>query len=270
MEIKVTARSVQPIRVSEISTDLTGVRFPDHEAWVNIGAVSMTDVDFGGQKFDPFNAIGTTFVRCRFDRAHLRTGILGTVREETPPSRFVDCTFDRTRFGRDVQLNDSRFERCTFTNVKVRGWQAFHAEFIDCVFTGELRDCWFTGMTKRAMFPKRERNEFRGNDFSHAELIDCSFNYGIDIHAQRWPNGPGYVVLDRFHERITAARAAIARWSDDLAREQALARLRIMADRAMESQDSAFLRREDWVRNLPDVRDAMFRLLEADLDDLTT
>lgn len=264
MDIKVTARSVPPIRVTEISTDLDGVRFPDHEAWVNVREVTLTDVDLSGQDFDPFNAEGPTFIRCRFDRARLRTGVLGSVRKEDRQSQFIDCTFDGTHFGRDVQLSDSRFERCAFTNVKLRGWQAFHAEFIDCVFTGELRDCWFTGTTKRAMFPKRERNEFRGNDFSGATLISCAFDYGIDVHAQTWPSDADYVILDRLHERVAAARAQLARWRDDDAREPALATLSVMADRGMQYQDSRILRRSDWLDWMPDVRDELFRLLEAD------
>jgi hypothetical protein len=184
---------------------------------------------------------------------------------EDPQTRFLDCTFDRARFGPDVRLYDARFERCHFTNVKLRGWRSFHAEFVDCIFTGQLRDCWFTGMTKQALYPKRDRNEFRGNDFRAATLISCQFDYGIDVHAQTWPSAPEYVVLDRFHERVTKTRAAVASWTDDQARENALGVLRLMADKGMDSQDAQILRREDWLTWAPVVRDRLFELLEAQL-----
>jgi hypothetical protein len=165
-------------------------------------------------------------------------------------------------------LDNSRFERCTFTNVRIRGWEGFTAEFVDCVFSGELRDCWFTGSTQPAVdrwtSVSRTRNEFRGNDFRDAKLINCTFDFGIDIAAQRWPTDPDYVVLDRFHERVRFARSVIARWPDDTSRETALKILAIMCGRGMTDQDSAFLRPKDWLRTLPAVRAELFRLLEAD------
>jgi hypothetical protein len=32
-------------------------------------------------------------------------------------------------------------------------------------------------------------NEFRGNDFTDARLVDVGFRCGIDTTAQRWPDG---------------------------------------------------------------------------------
>lgn len=64
--------------------------------------------------------------------------------------------------------------------------------------------------------PGRERrNEFRGNDFSQTDLIDTAFKFGIDISAQRWPQGPEYIRLDRLAERFARARKEIEAWSSE-------------------------------------------------------
>ncbi len=67
-------------------------------------------------------------------------------------------------------------------------------------------------------------NEFRGNDFRAAEMVECAFIRGIALDEQLWPEDldDHYVRLDRFQQRLTRGRDEILSWSDLTARGQAL------------------------------------------------
>jgi hypothetical protein len=108
----------------------------------------------------------------------------------------------------------SRFVRCSFRNVNIRNWLCFAVELIDCTFSGKLQQAVFNGTPlaqKRALLG-RDRNEFHGNDFSAADLIDVGFRTGIDLTRQRLPSGPEYLYLPNAREAVGRARSGIMRW----------------------------------------------------------
>jgi hypothetical protein len=76
--------------------------------------------------------------------------------------------------------------------------------------------------------PRRRVNEFRGNDFSEADIDYVDLRDGIDVSAQRWPEGDGYYHLDRWPERLRAARAVVDRQPPSRRREDALALLSVL------------------------------------------
>ncbi len=108
----------------------------------------------------------------------------------------------------------------------------------------------------------RSRNEFRGNDFRSAEIIDCRFWFGVDIGAQSWPDDPIYLRLDRWPERVAAARSRVAVWPEGPEKEYAEDLLMSLGDYGMAEQEEAFLRRDD-VRRIPAVRDRLYELLQT-------
>jgi len=121
----------------------------------------------------------------------------------------------------------ARFERCRFDRALLDDWSAGSAEFVECHFAGRLVQVKFSGEPAgpagRLLAPFRRTNEFRGNDFSEAELIDCRVSGGFAIEQQSWPARPGYIVLDRLQDRIGRARhAVLTQWSEGLDRERAL------------------------------------------------
>jgi hypothetical protein len=59
----------------------------------------------------------------------------------------------------------------------------------------------------------RDRNDFTGNDFTAAELDGVSFRH-IDLRAQRFPGLPGYALLDRVAERVSAVLPLVDGWPD--------------------------------------------------------
>jgi hypothetical protein len=111
----------------------------------------------------------------------------------------------------------TRYVRCTFRNVELRDWTCFETEFIDCVFTGRLRKCIFNGtpLEDDRAWLGREKNEFRGNDFSGAELIDVAFRTGINLDLQRLPSGPDYLYVPDAAAAIERAKRGLAQWKPD-------------------------------------------------------
>jgi len=85
---------------------------------------------------------------------------------------------------------------------------------------------------------------------------------GIDIAAQRWPQSPEYIWLDRVAERFARARKEIEAWSSESDRKSGLEMLYLYSHYGYEEQQELFTRRD----NLPTVprkiRDRVWDLLE--------
>jgi hypothetical protein len=77
-----------------------------------------------------------------------------------------------------------------------------------------MRKCIFNGTVPEEDRPwvGRERNEFHGNDFSGADLIDVAFRTGIDLEQQRLPSGPDYLYIPDAADAIERARQGLADW----------------------------------------------------------
>jgi hypothetical protein len=63
------------------------------------------------------------------------------------------------------------------------------------------------------------RSQFTGNDLSHAKPRRVLFRNGVDLSSNRLPEGPDYLHLDRFCERLQAARVAVAAWPEEERRD---------------------------------------------------
>lgn len=245
--------------------DLRDVRLAEADGKrVSFKNVTVERVDFSRLKIWAFTSSGSRFIDCDFDRTTFK---MSGGFSFDPPSTFVDCRFERADLRAMGNLESTRFERCSFVNCRIVGWESWCAEFVDCVFVGKIVRARFCGRPSRPFTPcrgvrGRERNEFRGNDFSRADLVDTQFTYGIDIDAQRWPDDPAYVRLDHWPARVDRARAAIARWPDDRERETALGILEILHGLGMEEQE-VFFDRRDTLRRHPEIRDRVFALLET-------
>jgi len=187
---------------------------PDDERVVALHRATLTAVNFRRARFDKFSIGGCLFDRCDFRGLKLdhRFAALFVA---LPRSVFRDCYFDAADMRR-ARLAQSRFERCTFDDARLDGAQTEAAEFIDCRFAGRLDAVTFHGVPSgseaRRLDPPRKRNEFRGNDFRDAELIDVAFIAGVDMDRQRFPDDELHVRVDDFPRRLTIARAEIEQW----------------------------------------------------------
>jgi hypothetical protein len=72
-----------------------------------------------------------------------------------------------------------------------------------------------------------------------------AFQGGIDLSAQRLPEGPDYVLIDRLQERIAAARRVVASWPEERERSGCLYYLDYLSTGLMASQDTWFTRLSD-------------------------
>ncbi|GAA0680690.1 hypothetical protein GCM10009429_00770 [Dyella marensis] len=150
---------------------------------------------FRGERWPDFVAIGSTFNHCDFSNTRFEQACFGGGIDQ---SRYVDCCFDGAEIYASAPGN-ARFERCTFRNAKIQVFRGIDAEFIDCLFSGVIKKGFFNGtplQDRPTRPPSREYNEFRGNDFSSAKLLDVSFRTGIDLHLQQLPKGDDYIYAE--------------------------------------------------------------------------
>ena len=258
-------RSGKGIAVARtVSTESVGERFAsgDH---IRFEGATVSGADFRGSRFDSFSSLGSTFLSCDFAGAELRAGSFGIGPHQ---STFVKCLFNRADLRGMRHVGNARFENCNFDHAQIVDWASDAGEFVECLFAGQLRQCRFAGRPWGAyaetnrLDPRRAVNQFVGNDFRSAELVDCSFIFGIDVSAQLWPESSDYVRLDRLRERVIAVRSSVATWPSDHDREVALAILRAFERPGQAEQSETILRRSDWP---PPVSDTVLSMLEGAL-----
>jgi hypothetical protein len=217
---------------------------PDDERVVALHRTTLTGVDFRRARFDKFSLGGCLFDRCDFRGLALERK-LAPLFSAAPRSVFRDCHFDDADMRR-AALSQSRFERCTFDDARMTGIRAETAEFVDCRFAGPLDGVTFYGAPSgpelKRLDPPRRRNEFHGNDFRDADLVDVVFVAGIDMDRQRFPDDELHVRVERFQRRLAKAREEIKREWYERERAPALVMLAALAERWGE-QDVVIARR---------------------------
>ncbi|MEV4290610.1 hypothetical protein AB0K40_34315 [Nonomuraea bangladeshensis] len=220
---------------------------------VTFDGARLVNVDFTGTRFRFFVAFGSAFDGCDFSGSAFEQLVMGGAcaaaqgKERDgatwPQTVFRDCVFRRTRFPALTAFGNVRFERCTFDRSRLRlQTNTGEAEFVDCVFIGRVREMNFWGLPHdhdRAALG-RDRNAFTGNDFTAAELDGVSFRH-IDLRAQRFPGLPGYALLDRIAERVSAVLPLVDGWPDDEHRQEARFALEFLADSAYAWNDDQAL-----------------------------
>jgi hypothetical protein len=228
---------------------------------------TIGDVDFSRATFDRLAPSGCTFVRCDFRTVTLdrRLQPLFKARQR---NAFRECRFEGADL-RSIDPGASRFERCSFDGADLQGWSAVAAEFVDCRFAGRVAHVRFYarpwGPSATEIDPPRTVNEFRGNDFRDAELVDVAFLMGIDVSKQRWPESDEYVRLDRIHQRLTRGRTEILRWKDLEARGEALQMVHALSFLYMQQNDVVARRVEPGVSAQPDIQRRVWSTLATTL-----
>jgi hypothetical protein len=112
----------------------------------------------------------------------------------------------------------------------------------------------------------RARNEFYGNDFSAANLIDVTFRTGIDLTRQRLPAGENYIYLAEAGRALERARKELCAWQDIDLRAAALTMVKTLQEEVDAGQQQMFLRPDDYYAySAPsrEVIDGVFALLRS-------
>lgn len=224
--------------------------FLDHE--------NVRSADYSGRELRKFSAFGSRLERCRFDDARIDDAGFGDGREM---SEYIDCSFDGLRFWHGSGF--ARFVRCSFKNIDVRNWLCFGTELIDCIFTGRMKGCIFNGTVKEDCqeFLGRERNEFYGNDFSGAKLIDVAFRTGIDLSKQRLPSGPEYLYLPDAPAAAARARLRVLELQDAAIQKEVILFLDSLNFEMENGQNQLLLRATNYTHLPRAVVDAVFATL---------
>ena len=207
------------------------------KAWMDARLVLDGQVveggDYSGMKLYKLNVAGCRFEGCKFERMRIEQAAFGTgTGAGSQPSLYVNCSFDGT-WIKYVGASHARFERCSFQNVRITGWNQQIVDVVDCQFTGLMRGGRAGGSFWGAPLPGSAKfeglvNEFHGNDFSGCELINMAFRNGIDLRQQRLPSGEGYFYAENGAEVVEKAVPIVAAWSDDHAREEGMIILEVL------------------------------------------
>jgi uncharacterized protein YjbI with pentapeptide repeats len=152
----------------------------------------IQDTAYSDQSLDEFLAVACTFTHCSFERLAIRSACF--VGGQTG-SVYEDCSFDGSQIDCGTP-GVATFIRCSFRDTDLANFFGLSISMTDCVFTGTLRKVAFYGVNPES----RKRNEFRGNDFRGAQLVDVSFREGIDFTQQHFP--PDWVRPEDPYERL--------------------------------------------------------------------
>jgi len=147
---------------------------------------------------------GTTF-----RGADLHGAALGGIAEEKR-NTFVDVDFTRADL-RETAYETALFQRCTFSDARLRGVDFNGTVFVDCVFSGELEDVSFARMPfGRTTFPP---NGLVGVDFSRARLRSVEFRE-LDLKGVKLPNDDEHLVIDDYPAALDRALEVLKNRSD--------------------------------------------------------
>jgi hypothetical protein len=218
--------------------------------------------DYSNLKLRQFTSVGSSFFSCSFRDITIQDAqFAGGGKQST----FDDCVFDGARIER-LSGNRSRFQRCSFLNVRIEGWIASEVELVDCVFSGELKRVVFFGQVPPGIGAAKGKNEFQRNDFSRANFIDVGFRNGINLSSQKLPTGPDYLYLPDAESRIKTLLDQLSGWQLNLeVRERALVLARGLQREVGGGQQQLLLKRSEFYQtpNMPkEAVDLFFSLLE--------
>ena len=237
------------------------IQIPD-QSRVVLSNQQLIAQDFRGLQLLQFSAEGARLERCAFDGAVIQSGSFGAGRAN---SEYVDCTFTGARI-RMGPGGYARFVNCNFENVAIDNWFCFAVELVGCTFSGRLRKAVFNGCVppSKRDIAERATNQFEGNDFSRAALLDVAFRTGIDLSKQRLPSGPEYTFLADAPSAVRRARIAFNALDDLEAKKRVRGILAVMEEDVAAGQGQILIRVDDYPRAS---RPALRGLLRAASDE---
>ncbi len=213
-------------RKSQTKVRAVGRIAPANLNHLAIGRESRTDERFEKMRWDAISMHASHLIRCVFSDVHARSVNLGGGLSQ---STYADCIFEDCDFAFGV-IGNARFVQCRFNRCRLCHIFGTKLEMIDCSFAEtRIEKAVFHG-SYHAAAPgdnPRHRNEFTGNDFSTADLVDVSFRGGIDLSKQVLPTGRDYVYVADTRRAADVAQqiAELEPRSSDAKRAQSIRRM---------------------------------------------
>lgn len=236
------------------------------EGLVSLERATIEGVDFRKALFAELQPNGCVFVRCDF-RGLTFDARLQALFTSRMQSVFRECRFDEADL-RKASPGQSRFEACVFDGARLDRWTSLYGEFVDCHFAGRIEGAKFYGKPHGAsaaqLAPARTTNEFKGNDFRDAVLVDTLFVHGVQFAQQRWPEPPDHVRFDRIHQRLQRARLEAMRWTE-LERRNAALEMILRLSTLYGEQTELVRVRHDGGRTPVEIQDQVWQLIARPL-----
>lgn len=236
----------------------------DHRFVQSMDELLLHDVRLNGADFSKRNlrrlsiANGSVLTGCDFRQIKAAGGGLGGGRR---PTEYIECVFDGSRL-KDVVPGRATFIRCSFRDVVLVNMIALKAQFIDCVFSGALKKVTFNaGLSGGDLELERTYNEYRGNDFSGAMLVDVAFRGGIDLDQQDLPVDADHLIIRDAAAVISASREDVRNWSDGRARKEAEGAFWVLESEIRSGQRDLFIDKS-WLSRSTMIADNIRALLE--------
>src|SRR5580765_4035011 len=147
------------IEFTNYELDASSIEIPPGAC--SMKSCSFRSVDLAGILIPVFIARGCSFDSCNFTGSRFGAGYFGGG-EGAGFSQTVyrDCIFDRCDLD-GISFGSARFERGSFRDARLRKLLSFSAEFIDCVFAGDIPEAAFLGRSPLRS-KSRQQNDFRG------------------------------------------------------------------------------------------------------------
>jgi uncharacterized protein YjbI with pentapeptide repeats len=150
----------------------------------------------------------TSFQRCTFRGADLRSSSLGAVRHKR--NNFSEVDFSGADLTRTAYVS-ADFERCVFENIEKVDFQG--SLFVDCVFKGELQEVLFydLGFNGKDLEP----NELLRADFSKAKFKYVEFRR-LSLETVRFPQDEEHIIVEKDFPHVLEALHSTFRDRDDI------------------------------------------------------
>ena len=193
-------------------------------------------------KADDIEVIESAFDACTFSNMRTRSICMGAGRRQ---STYTDCVFENCRFTFS-SVGNVRLLRCRFESCQLEKLFGVALEVIDCAFPGTMfRKAVFHG-TADSPTGGRERNEFRGNDFSTTRFIDADFRGGIDLTDQRLPLDDDYFLVRDLRAALAIAKTLKSELAATSGSEEALGLITVFDHYLETGQRNQLLRVGEW------------------------
>ena len=228
-----------------VNVRLRGRVPPSQSNHLTIESEARTDERFEKSRWDSISISNARLDRCVFVDIHTQSANFGGGRSQ---SIYTDCVFEACELVFGV-IGNARFVRCRFNSCQLSHIFGTKLELIDCSFPGtKIEKAVFHGVFHAATLQEatRERNEFCGNDFSAADLVDVDFRGQIDLTNQLLPAGKDYVYVSDTRRASEVARLVAQLDSESPGGKRAVSIERMMKSYAASGQRQALLRLTDF------------------------
>jgi hypothetical protein len=144
---------------------------------------------YSGAIISKFIAVESEFLNCSFENMKIEDVCFGGGIKQT---RYVNCSFDNSVFSSNAP-GIARFENCSFKNVQIRNFFCVDVDFVNCIFSGEIKKGNFVGVHSD-VDGSSKINEYINNNFEGLKIGDVGFS-NIDLTMQTFSLNSTYAII---------------------------------------------------------------------------